>query len=269
VDVADRAEHAVTAALAAATAGLAVLVLAPRDGPSRVAQLRQRATDPRNPVAPWWRSGRALDRLVAPASGPAPDPRSAPRTTLALVAATVATPFLPPALAGVVAWRWAAPRLQGARRDRQRTTAVTEELPDVIDLLRLANGAGLSLALALPLVARRSAGVVGEALGDVEVRVAAGQARADALLTALEPLGDAPASLGHALADHLRHGTALEPVLDRLAFEARTARRHRAEQAARRVPVRLLLPLVACILPAFGLLTVVPLLAGSLRSLAG
>jgi hypothetical protein len=37
--------------------------------------------------------------------------------------------------------------------------------------------------------------------------------------------------------------------------------------AARRVPVRLLAPLVTCVLPAFALLTVVPLLAASLESL--
>ena len=37
---------------------------------------------------------------------------------------------------------------------------------------------------------------------------------------------------------------------------------------ARRVPVQLLFPLVACVLPAFALLTVVPLLAGTLRTLS-
>ena len=47
----------------------------------------------------------------------------------------------------------------------------------------------------------------------------------------------------------------------------RLARQIRAEEAARRVPVRLLFPLVLCVLPAFALLTVAPLLAGALRSL--
>jgi hypothetical protein len=36
---------------------------------------------------------------------------------------------------------------------------------------------------------------------------------------------------------------------------------------ARRLPVKLLFPLVLCTLPAFALLTVVPLLVGSLREL--
>ena len=57
------------------------------------------------------------------------------------------------------------------------------------------------------------------------------------------------------------------PALERVAFDARADRRRGAEEAARRVPVKLLFPLVACILPAFAALTVLPLLAGTLGSL--
>ncbi len=88
----------------------------------------------------------------------------------------------------------------------------------------------------------------------------------DALVDALSPLGERALSLGHALADHLRYGVPLGPGLERMGSELRLDRRRRAEQDARRVPVRLLAPLVACVLPAFALLTVVPLLAASLRA---
>jgi tight adherence protein C len=64
-----------------------------------------------------------------------------------------------------------------------------------------------------------------------------------------------------------RYGTPLLPGLDRLAVDARLDRRRRAEEAARRVPVKLLFPLVLCVLPAFGLLTMTPLLAGALDAL--
>jgi tight adherence protein C len=60
---------------------------------------------------------------------------------------------------------------------------------------------------------------------------------------------------------------ALAPGLERLSLELRLDRRRRAEIEARRVPVRLLAPLVVCVLPAFALLTVVPLLVASLRAL--
>ena len=74
-------------------------------------------------------------------------------------------------------------------------------------------------------------------------------------------------ALAHVLADHLRYGVPLAPSLDRLGAELRLDRRRGAERDARRVPVRLLGPLVACVLPAFALLTVVPLLAASLQTI--
>lgn len=79
--------------------------------------------------------------------------------------------------------------------------------------------------------------------------------------------GPALRRLVDALADHDRYGTPLGPILDRVAVEARLARRRQAEQAAQRLPVTLLFPLVLTVLPAFVLLVVVPLLAGSLASL--
>jgi tight adherence protein C len=64
-----------------------------------------------------------------------------------------------------------------------------------------------------------------------------------------------------------RYGAPLGDALAVLAVEARADRRRRAEEAARRVPVQLLFPLVLCVLPAFVLLTLAPLLAGALGSL--
>jgi tight adherence protein C len=64
-----------------------------------------------------------------------------------------------------------------------------------------------------------------------------------------------------------RYGAPLADALVTLAADARADRRRRAEEAARRVPVQLLFPLVLCVLPAFVLLTLAPLLAGALGSL--
>jgi tight adherence protein C len=65
-----------------------------------------------------------------------------------------------------------------------------------------------------------------------------------------------------------RHGSPLTVPLERAADQARDLRRRRAEEAARRIPVMLLFPLVLCVLPAFVLLAVLPLLASSLQSLS-
>lgn len=136
-----------------------------------------------------------------------------------------------------------------------------------MDLLLLCAGAGLSLPLAHPLVADRLPGPVGVALRTAGAATDAGEVRADALLRELAPLGDRAAALGHVLVDHLRYGVPLVPSLERLGLELKLDRRRRAEEDARRVPLRLLAPLLCCVLPAFGLLTVVPLLVATLRSL--
>ena len=64
-----------------------------------------------------------------------------------------------------------------------------------------------------------------------------------------------------------RHGVAIGATLEQLSVEARRERRLQAETAARKLPVRLSFPLVCCVLPAFALLTLAPLLAGALTSL--
>ena len=79
--------------------------------------------------------------------------------------------------------------------------------------------------------------------------------------------GDLARPLVGVLRAALDDGDALGPGLGRLCVDARDLRRRHAEEAARRLPVRLLLPLVTCSLPAFAVLTVVPILAGALTGL--
>jgi Flp pilus assembly protein TadB len=153
------------------------------------------------------------------------------------------------------------------RATRARARAVAAGLPESVDLFLLCGGAGLSLPLAHPLVAERVPPPVGEALARAAIAADAGAVRADALLAELIPLGDRAAALAHVLVDHLRYGVPLVPALERLGLELRLDRRRRAEEEARRVPTRLLAPLLCCVLPAFGLLTVVPLLVATFRSL--
>lgn len=157
-------------------------------------------------------------------------------------------------------------RATEARLERAR---IVEAIPDVVDLFTVAVAAGLNVRLAVAAVASRAPpGPVAEALREVEAEVGRGGARlADVLDRLPESLGEAIRPLSRALVDAERYGSPLRAGLERLADDARRARQQRAEEAARRIPVQLLLPLVACILPAFGLLTVAPLIAGGLRAL--
>lgn len=158
-----------------------------------------------------------------------------------------------------------------ARTRRQRRRAVAraedESLPEVVDLLALALGAGLTVRLAIDAVGRRAEGPVADALR-AAAQAAAGERRlADALERSATGLGARAQPLLGALVASERYGAPLGPTLERLAAESRADLRRRAEERARRVPVLLLFPLVLCVLPAFALLTVTPLLAGALQSL--
>lgn len=190
------------------------------------------------------------------------------RAAAPLVVAVSIAAVLSPPLAGLVGLAVWVRRRTAVRRDRRaHARSVAAGLPEVVDLLLLCSGAGLTLPLAHPLVAERTPGPVGAALEAAQVAAVGGRSRADALLAELVPLGDRAAALAHVLVDHLRYGVPLVPGLERLSLELRLDRRRRAEESARRVPVRMLGPLVTCVLPAFALLTVVPLLAASLRGL--
>jgi tight adherence protein C len=62
-------------------------------------------------------------------------------------------------------------------------------------------------------------------------------------------------------------GASLAEALRDLAEDVREARRARAAEIARKAPVKMLFPLVFMILPSFLLLTVVPVLIATLRSI--
>jgi tight adherence protein C len=104
-------------------------------------------------------------------------------------------------------------------------------------------------------------------LSRVSDEAAKGRRLGDALDDLPARVGEAVRPLSTALVASERYGAPLAEGLERLADEVRRDRRRRAEEAARKVPVKLLFPLVTCTLPAFGLLTVAPLIAGAVPSL--
>jgi len=213
----------------------------------------------------------ALGRLARAAVRRRPDP-AADRRAGAVVAVAMGAVALGPvpalAVAALVALLARARRLR-RRRAPGRAAGVEREVPDLVDLLALAVGAGVPVPAALPAIAPH----VPDALrADVAAAVdaLAGGRPSDEVVVELGARWGPPARpLVHALADHLRYGTPVLPALERVAADARAARRRAAETRARRLPVLLLLPLVLCTLPAFGLLTVAPLVAGTFDSLRG
>ena len=151
----------------------------------------------------------------------------------------------------------------GAPRRRQRARradeAVTAELPVAVDLVGVAVGAGCSPFHAVEIAARWSPPRVARALGAIGRATALGAS----FDVALRDAGDGTPALRRlteTLRTSARLGAPAAASLARLAQEVRADVRRRAEARARTVPVRLLFPLVFCVLPAFALLTVVPVL---------
>ncbi|HYJ71353.1 MAG TPA: type II secretion system F family protein [Actinomycetota bacterium] len=151
---------------------------------------------------------------------------------------------------------------QRARRVRVRT-----ELPHVVGLLAAAVRGGLPPADALALVCVALPGPAADSLATLPPRIALGVDPAEAWRVLETDPGLAP--LGRTLARSARTGEPIADALDRLGAELAARARADAEDAARRVGVRAAVPLGLCLLPAFLLIGIVPVVAGLVTDLTG
>jgi pilus assembly protein TadC len=157
------------------------------------------------------------------------------------------------------------PRRRRARRHADRQVA--SGLADALDLAVVAAGAGLTVPMVVAELARASPYVLADAFRRADADIRCGARVADTLASVAGQLGDPVRPFVAALAASARDGVPLVEPLQRLADRAHDARRRAGEHAARRLSVQLLFPLVTCILPAFVLLGIVPVLASSLSDL--
>jgi tight adherence protein C len=183
----------------------------------------------------------------------------------AIAAVLVVGPVLTLAAAGCgVAIR----RLRSIAVQRRARNEIERSLPDTIELLVLLIHAGLTPVQAV----RESAGVAPPSarpgFSAVVHHLDRGQDFSRALAALPEHLGAGAVGLTDLIAGADRNGLPLSPVLESLAYEARAARRRRSEADARRLPVRLSFPLVACTLPSFVLLAIAPAVIAALSSIS-
>jgi len=154
------------------------------------------------------------------------------------------------------------PDLWLRRRTRIRGAAMALELPDLLDLLRVALGAGLSLDRALAEVARRDRGLLAREWRTAAVEVELGVPREQALagIAARCPC-EGIGALVRALERGARHGTPLAEALAAQAGEARAAHARRlAERAAKAAP-QIQLVVALLLVPSVLLLVAAALLA--------
>ncbi|MGH8892434.1 MAG: type II secretion system F family protein [Actinomycetes bacterium] len=132
------------------------------------------------------------------------------------------------------------------RREQMR-----KELPDALDLLTISVEAGLAFDAALSQVARNTTGPLAEEFFRVLQEMQIGLGRPDAL-RALGDRTDLPELHGFvtAMVQADSFGIPIASVLRVQAHEMRVKRSQRAEELAQKVPVKILFPLIFCILPS-------------------
>jgi Type II secretion system (T2SS), protein F len=153
--------------------------------------------------------------------------------------------------------------IRGRSARRRETAELERELPLAVDLLQVAVSAGSTPFRAVELTTRWGPPAVGAHLSAALDATHLGGSLADALERTAEGV-PALAPITTVVVTSDRLGAPAGPALTRLAHELRADLRRRAEARARTLPVKLLFPLVFLVLPAFGLLTVVPALLQAL-----
>ena len=149
----------------------------------------------------------------------------------------------------------------------RRTAPLHADLPAAVDLLHVAVTAGHPLTTAVGAVGRHGTGQVGAAFAELDRRVRRGELLVDELERLAVQLGPEVRPLVTTLVVAHSSGAPLGPTLQRLADAERRRLRRRTEERVRRLPVLLLAPLIGLVLPAFVVLTIVPVALTTARSL--
>ena len=186
--------------------------------------------------------------------------------TAMLSGLTIAGPLLA-VPAATIAWR--IPDIVLARLARRRVAAADREIPVLLDLLAVATSAGLPPPLAFRRAVDAATGPLADELRSVINASDLGGRWRDELNRVGERLDlpDLRRLLG-SLARTDAVGSSLAEEVAHLASDVREVRRAAAAQRARTAPVKMLFPLVFLVLPAFLLLTVVPVLLTTVRSIS-
>jgi len=147
------------------------------------------------------------------------------------------------------------------RRARQRGRVMADELPEVLDLLRVVVEAGMPLSRAMGEVGARRRGLLAGELERAADRIALGVPRA-AAMAAWRARCPVPAAgaLAVAVGRADRHGAPLAPALAALAADARADRARRLGDRAAKAAPKIQLVVALLLVPAVLLLVAAALL---------
>lgn len=131
-----------------------------------------------------------------------------------------------------------------------RSARLLRELPDAIDLMTISVESGLGFDAAIQQVARNTEGPLADEFNRMLREMQIGAARAEALRSLSERTNIPDLnSFVSAMVQADAFGIPIAQVLRVQSSEMRVKRRQRAEEQAQKVPVKITIPLIFCILP--------------------
>jgi tight adherence protein C len=154
---------------------------------------------------------------------------------------------------------WLLPALYVTMQLRNRREAIDYELPEMIDLLIVSIEAGVSLPAAIRIASREIPGPLGQELRLTLQEQNLGLSTEDALDN-LGVRADTPnmRMFVRSIIQGETLGISIGQIMRNLADEMRKRRKAKAEERARKAPVKMIFPLVLLIFPAMFVVLVLP-----------
>lgn len=152
-----------------------------------------------------------------------------------------------------------APDILLSRRGRERQQQIQSKLPDTLDQITICVEAGLGFEAAMARAGNSGEGPLADELVRTLQEMQLGSTRGQALRGLLDRT-DAPDLRRFVLAllQAEAYGLPIADVLRTQAAEMRVKRRQRAEERAMKIPVKIIFPLVLCILPTLMIVVMGP-----------
>ncbi len=160
---------------------------------------------------------------------------------------------------GMIVLAYFVPDLLIYNRAVKRQEQIQRDLPDVLDQIVISIEAGVGFEQALTKVADSANGPLSEEVVRLLQDISLGMSRRDAY-TALadRTTVDELKGFARAVVQAEQYGISISSVVRTQAKEMRLSRRMRAEARAQQVPVKILLPLMSCILPVLFIVVLGP-----------
>jgi tight adherence protein C len=148
------------------------------------------------------------------------------------------------------------------KKINNRKLAVVKLLPETVDLLALCMEAGLDFSTSMKWIVQKTRNTpMIEELAFVVEEIKWGKPRLQALRDMSERLNlQEVRSFVHILAQAEKMGTPVVEVLSMLSEDTRLQRFQRAERFALKAPIKMLIPLIFCILPVIAIVVGAPIL---------